>query len=76
MTGALSILKHRSHIDFHALFRCGKVDFRDVERLKDLADLQNTRIPGFMVDLKQYRRSLDEIVIRNGLTDSDLEAAV
>lgn len=72
LTGALEILKNRHEIDFHLLMQFGKVAYQDVDRLTDVCVLENTRIPSFMKDEVYYRQKLDEIVIKNGLTDDDL----
>lgn len=72
LKGALEILKYRHRIDFHLLVRCGKVCHRDLYKLKENANLEGTRIPSFMEDLKEYKSALDDIMISNGLTDEDL----
>ncbi|ELU02682.1 hypothetical protein CAPTEDRAFT_114441 [Capitella teleta] len=72
LKGALEILKYRHKIDFHFLVRCGKVCHRDLYKLKEFANLEGTRIPTFMENMNEYRRSLDRIMLANGLTDEDL----
>lgn len=61
-------------MDFHMLVRLGKVSHEDIERLRDYADLEETRVPFFMEDIKQYRQHLDRIAAANGLTDEVLAA--
>ena len=73
LKGALEILKNRRTIDFHALVRFGKVSYLDLDRLRSLATLENTRIPSFMVDLGYYHKKLDDILHKNGLTDEQLK---
>ena len=73
LKGLLRILKHRHSIDFNLLFRMGKVSFKDIEKLKDIAQLQSTRLPSFAADTDHYRKCLENIMRRNGLTDQDLE---
>ena len=73
MKGLLRILKHRHPIDFNLLFRMGKVSFKDIEKLKDITQLQNTRLPSFATDTDHYLKCLENIMRRNGLTDEDLE---
>ena len=73
LKGALEILKNRKKINFHALLRLGKVSYRDVDRLMGAANFHNTRIPRFMRDLDHYHKKLDEIIVKNGLTEADLE---
>ena len=73
MKGALDILKHRHEIDFELLLRCGKVCFHDLDKLRDIVETENTRIPKFMHDMKKYRQGLNDILQKNGLTDEDLD---
>ena len=73
LKGALQILRNRRHIDFHLLIKAGKVDFRDLDKLRYVIDTDNTRIPAFMKDIYIYKLKLEEIVLRNKLTDKDLE---
>jgi hypothetical protein len=72
LKGALEILKYRHKIDFHTLVRCGKVCHRDVDKIKECANFEGTRIPSFMENLSEYRKALDDIMVSNGLTDEDL----
>ena len=74
MKGLLPILKHRESLDFHALFRLGKVCITDIERLKELGEFENTRLPSFVEDVDHYRKCLTNIMKKNGITDKDLEA--
>ena len=55
------------------LVRCGKVCHRDLDKLQDLVETENTRIPGFLKDIDTYKKGLDHILVSNGLTDDDLE---
>ena len=72
LKGLLRILKHRHTIDFNLLFRLGKVCFKDIDRLKNFADLENTRLPSFVEDVDKYVECLDNVLLKNGLTDKDL----
>ncbi|XP_064610945.1 putative tyrosine carboxypeptidase MATCAP2 isoform X3 [Liolophura sinensis] len=72
LDGALELLKHRNSIDFQLLLSLGKIAYQDVDRLKELADLGNTRIPGFMRDYDNYKRCLDRVATVNGLTEEVL----
>ena len=72
MDGALQILKNRRHLDFHSLVRFGKISYRDIDIIRDLAEVEETRIPSFMEDIYQYRGHLDRIAEANGLTDDIL----
>ena len=73
LKGLLKILKYRHIIDFNLLFRLGKVCFKDIDRLKNFADLENTRLPSFVENIDKYVECLDNILRKNGLTDRDLE---
>ena len=74
LNGALQILKHIHDIDFHMLVRCGKVSYRDLPRLEAMGpELDRTRIPGFMVDQAMYKKELERIMNRNGLTQEHLD---
>lgn len=72
LDGALQILKNRRHLDFHSLLRYGKISYRDIDIISDIAELEYTRIPSFMEDLHAYRGHLDRICDANGLTDDIL----
>lgn len=74
LEGALKVLRYRHVIDFHTLYKLGKVALEDVENLKGHADLDspNLKIPTFMEDLKEYRKRLDYIMLKNGLNDEEL----
>ncbi|XP_075247285.1 microtubule-associated tyrosine carboxypeptidase 1-like [Convolutriloba macropyga] len=74
LAGSLNILHNRKRIDFEALMRCGKLAWEDVERVKGLADYENTRIPSFMRDMAFYRSRLDFILKINGLRDADFKS--
>ena len=73
LKGGLEILKNSKKIDFHALLRLGKVSYQDVDRLMGAASFHHTRIPRFMRDLDYYHKKLDQILLKNGLDDEDLE---
>ena len=74
LTGALQILKHRNDIDFHLLVKCGKVSWRDLNKLElQQPELDRTRIPGFMTDINAYRNELTRVLSENGLTQEDLQ---
>lgn len=73
LEGALQLLKNRKTIDFQMLVRLGKIAWEDIEKLEAIADLENTRIPFFMEDIKHYHSCLDKIVEANGLTDEVFE---
>ena len=53
--------------------RLGKISYLDIDKLKLLGDLENTRIPFFMEDLTAYHKYLDRICEANGLSDEVLE---
>ncbi|XP_013383783.1 uncharacterized protein KIAA0895-like [Lingula anatina] len=76
LTGALELLRYRHSIDFHALARLGKVSYKDVDKLKNMGDFEETRIPYFMQDTNWYLGRLDHIVRANGLTDAELKRVV
>lgn len=72
LDGVLQILKIRRHLDFHSLVRFGKISYQDIDIIRDIAEVEYTRIPSFMEDLYQYRGHLDRIAEANGLTDDIL----
>ena len=72
LAGALQILAERNRIDFDALYQCGKVSYRDVEKIKDKASVKGTRLPHFLLDKQHYLSRLDAIVTCSGLTEEDL----
>ncbi|XP_075442739.1 putative tyrosine carboxypeptidase MATCAP2 isoform X2 [Ascaphus truei] len=76
LDGILRILRHRETIDFHLLTSMGKVSFEDVDRLKDLAVLDNMRIPQFLQDRSRYMEYLEKIMQVNELTDAELKMLV
>ena len=49
------------------------MDFRDLDKLRYVVDTEKTRIPSFMRDIYEYRLKLEEIFLRNKLTDAELE---
>lgn len=66
-------MKHRRHIDFHLLVQLGKIDWRDIDQLELIANLDATKVPFFMQDLAAYHKCLDKICESNGLTDEVLD---
>ncbi len=50
-----------------------QVSYEDVERLRQLAVFQRTRIPHFMRDQERYLQHLDHIIAVNELDDSALQ---
>ncbi|KAM4028799.1 putative tyrosine carboxypeptidase MATCAP2 [Anomaloglossus baeobatrachus] len=72
LDGILRILRHRETIDFRLLTAMGKVSYEDIERFKDLAVLQNARVPQFLQDRGRYMEYLEKIMQVNDLTDEDL----
>ena len=74
LNGALQLLKHIDDVDFHLLVKCGKVSYRDLPRLEAIGpDLDRTRIPTFMADQVIYKKELERIMNRNGLTKEVLD---
>ncbi|XP_061671794.1 microtubule-associated tyrosine carboxypeptidase isoform X4 [Syngnathoides biaculeatus] len=73
LDGILRILRYRRNIDFKMLTSLGKVSFEDVEKLRDLAVVNNARIPYFMQDQNQYLEHLDHIVAVNKVDDLMLQ---
>ncbi|CAN2389635.1 DUF1704 [Pristimantis euphronides] len=76
LDGILRILRHRETIDFRLLTAMGKVSYEDIERLKDLAVLQNARVPQFLQDKDRYVEYLEKIMQVNDLTDEDLQMLI
>lgn len=74
LTGALQLLKYRNEIDFQLLIRLGKISYKDIDKLVDIADLDVTRIPYFMKNQDVYRQKLKDIAIKNGMTDDILQS--
>ncbi|CAH1778777.1 unnamed protein product [Owenia fusiformis] len=72
LEGALLILRDREYINFHLLLQLGKISYNDIDNVKHLTELNNTRIPSFMKDLTLYRANLEHILAGNGLTDDIL----
>ncbi|XP_071487523.1 microtubule-associated tyrosine carboxypeptidase 1-like [Diadema antillarum] len=77
LSGALQVLRFRHEIDFHALVKMGRVAFQDVERLRREAVMADgvVAIPSFMVDLESYLQQLNEIRLKNRITDKELAEA-
>ncbi|XP_019723125.1 uncharacterized protein KIAA0895-like isoform X2 [Hippocampus comes] len=73
LDGILRILRHRKNIDFKMLTSLGKVSYEDVEKLRNLAVINNARIPHFMQDQERYLQHLDHIVAVNKVDDSALQ---
>ncbi|XP_069816445.1 putative tyrosine carboxypeptidase MATCAP2 isoform X2 [Dendropsophus ebraccatus] len=76
LDGILRILRHRETIDFRLLTAMGKVSYEDIERLKDLAVLQNARVPQFLQDRGRYMEYLEKIMQVNDLTDDELRMLI
>ncbi|XP_077125358.1 putative tyrosine carboxypeptidase MATCAP2 [Ranitomeya variabilis] len=76
LDGILRILRHRETIDFHLLTAMGKVSYEDIERFKDLAVLQNARVPQFLQDRGRYMEYLEKIMQVNDLTDEELRMLI
>ncbi|KAM3928763.1 putative tyrosine carboxypeptidase MATCAP2 [Leptodactylus fuscus] len=76
LDGILRILRHRETIDFRLLTAMGKVSYEDVEHLKDLAVLQNARVPQFLQDRGRYMEYLEKIMQVNDLTDEELRMLI
>ncbi|XP_038070353.1 uncharacterized protein KIAA0895-like [Patiria miniata] len=74
LAGAFRVLRYRHSVDFHSLYKLGKVALEDVEHLKTLVDLNspNLKIPTFMADIEDYRKRLDYVVLKNGLDEGEL----
>ncbi|XP_053569024.1 putative tyrosine carboxypeptidase MATCAP2 [Bombina bombina] len=72
LDGILQILRHRKSIDFRLLTSMGKVSYEDVDRLKDIAMLDNARIPQFLQDTSKYMDYLEKIMQANNLSDEEL----
>ncbi|XP_022092079.1 uncharacterized protein KIAA0895-like isoform X2 [Acanthaster planci] len=74
LEGALRVLRYRRDIDFHSLYKLGKVALEDVDHLKAMVNLGSgdLKIPTFMTDIDEYRKRLDCVVSKNGLDDADL----
>lgn len=76
LDGILRILRHRETIDFRLLTAMGKVSYEDLGRLKDLAVLQNARVPQFLQDRSRYMEYLEKIMHVNDLSDEDLRMLI
>ncbi|KAM4796644.1 putative tyrosine carboxypeptidase MATCAP2 isoform 1-T2 [Rhinophrynus dorsalis] len=72
LDGILHILRHRKTIDFRLLIAMGKVSYEDLDRLKDIAVLENMRIPQFLQNRNRYMDYLEKIMTVNGLSDTEL----
>ncbi|KAM8810629.1 putative tyrosine carboxypeptidase MATCAP2 [Eudromia elegans] len=73
LDGILRILRYRESIDFHLLTALGKISYEDVERLKELAVVENMRVPHFLQDHVRYMEHLEKIMEVNELTDEELQ---
>uniref|UniRef100_A0A3P9KZ17 Si:dkey-222b8.4 n=1 Tax=Oryzias latipes TaxID=8090 RepID=A0A3P9KZ17_ORYLA len=76
LDGVLRILRYRDDINFPLLMALGKVSFEDVDRLRVLAQMDNSRIPHFMQDQVKYAEQLTKIMTVNQLTDEELKAII
>ncbi|XP_029975863.1 uncharacterized protein KIAA0895 [Salarias fasciatus] len=76
LDGVLKILRYRDKINFPLLMALGKVSFEDVERLKAVGHMENTRIPHFMQDQARYAEQLNKIMAVNRLTDEELKTII
>nr|XP_054748680.1 microtubule-associated tyrosine carboxypeptidase-like [Lytechinus pictus] len=74
LNGALQVLRFRFEIDFHALVKMGRVAYQDIERLRNEAVFAEgvVSVPSFMADKDKYLQNLNEIRLKNRLTDKDL----
>ncbi|XP_053550467.1 putative tyrosine carboxypeptidase MATCAP2 [Bombina bombina] len=72
LEGVLHLLRHRATIDFKLLTSMGKVSYKDLDRLKEFAVLDNTRIPSFLHDWVKYMQCLDNIMRANEICDEHL----
>ncbi|KAG8521750.1 hypothetical protein J0S82_013878 [Galemys pyrenaicus] len=72
LDGIVRILRHRQTIDFPLLTSLGKVSYEDVDHLRPLGVLDNTRVPHFMQDLARYRQQLEHIMATNRLDEAEL----
>ncbi|XP_025939531.1 putative tyrosine carboxypeptidase MATCAP2 isoform X2 [Apteryx mantelli] len=73
LDGILRILRYRESIDFHLLTALGKISYEDVDRLKELAVIENMRVPHFLQDHARYMEHLEKIMEVNELTDEELQ---
>ncbi|XP_010210703.1 PREDICTED: uncharacterized protein KIAA0895 homolog [Tinamus guttatus] len=73
LDGILRILRYRQSIDFHLLTALGKISYEDVDRLKELAVIENMRVPHFLQDHARYMEHLEKIMEVNELTDEELQ---
>ncbi|XP_054552869.1 microtubule-associated tyrosine carboxypeptidase 1 isoform X2 [Talpa occidentalis] len=72
LDGIVRILRHRQTIDFPLLTSLGKVSYEDIDHLRPLGVLDNTRVPHFMQDLERYRQQLEHIMATNRLDEAEL----
>ncbi|RVE66658.1 hypothetical protein OJAV_G00109830 [Oryzias javanicus] len=76
LDGVLKILRYRDRINFPLLMALGKVSFEDVDRLRVLAQMDNSRIPHFMQDQGKYAEQLTKIITVNQLSDEELKTII
>ncbi|XP_024151622.1 uncharacterized protein KIAA0895 [Oryzias melastigma] len=76
LDGVLKILRYRDRINFPLLMALGKVSFEDVDRLRVLAQMDNSRIPHFMQDEVKYSEQLTKIITVNQLSDEELKTII
>ncbi|KAJ8335193.1 hypothetical protein SKAU_G00408320 [Synaphobranchus kaupii] len=76
LDGILKLLRYRDTIDFQLLMSLGKVSYEDVNRLRDFAVLEDTRLPHFLRDRERYARHLRRIMEVNQLSDLELQALI
>ncbi|MGH0117556.1 UNVERIFIED_CONTAM: hypothetical protein FKN15_005058 [Acipenser sinensis] len=74
LDGILKILRYREKINFSLLTALGKVSYEDVDRLKEIAMMENVRIPYFLQDQCRYMEQLNKIMEVNQITDAELQA--
>lgn len=53
-----------------------QVSYEDVDRLKEVAQVEKVRIPHFMQDQARYAEELSKIMAVNQLTDTELKSII
>ncbi|KAK1173534.1 hypothetical protein AOXY_G3674 [Acipenser oxyrinchus oxyrinchus] len=76
LDGILKILRYREKINFSLLTALGKVSYEDVDRLKEIAMMENVRIPYFLQDQRRYMEQLNKIMEVNQITDAELQVLI
>ncbi|RXM99290.1 hypothetical protein EOD39_11820 [Acipenser ruthenus] len=76
LDGILKILRYREKINFSLLTALGKVSYEDVDRLKEIAMMENVRIPYFLQDQHRYMEQLNKIMEVNQITDAELQVLI